>query len=115
VVVARSAARVVKDFGDAAAAALGQTANGCFLSRRSLHLNGSPSRTNRTQMAGRQLLDADSRAISLASFFCPPGKLGIGIYFGGTPDEKLAVAQIYATLSVAQELTTDETTTPRPQ
>jgi hypothetical protein len=32
-----------------------------------------------------------------------------------TPDEKLAVAQIYATLSVAQELTTDETTTPRQQ
>jgi hypothetical protein len=30
-----------------------------------------------------------------------------------TPDQKLAVAQIYATLSVAQELTTDETTTPR--
>jgi hypothetical protein len=31
-----------------------------------------------------------------------------------TPDQKLAMAQIYATLSVAQELTTDETTTPRP-
>jgi hypothetical protein len=31
-----------------------------------------------------------------------------------TADQKLAVAQIYATLSVAQELTTDETTTPRP-
>jgi hypothetical protein len=31
-----------------------------------------------------------------------------------TPDQKLATAQIYATLSVAQELTTDETTTPRP-
>jgi hypothetical protein len=31
-----------------------------------------------------------------------------------TPDQKLAVAQIYATLSVAEELTTDDTTTPRP-
>jgi hypothetical protein len=31
-----------------------------------------------------------------------------------TPDQKLAMAQIYATLAVAQELTTDETTTPRP-
>jgi hypothetical protein len=32
-----------------------------------------------------------------------------------TPDEKLTVAQSYATLSIAQELTTDETTTPRQQ
>jgi hypothetical protein len=31
-----------------------------------------------------------------------------------TPDQKLAIAQIYATLSVAQELTEDSTATPRP-
>jgi hypothetical protein len=31
-----------------------------------------------------------------------------------TADQKLAVAQIYATLSVAQELTAVETATPRP-